>query len=54
MRLRSEENFYGSNIETKNFAFEVKIILGLERICPDGQVTKIGFNDPSWQEELRS
>ena len=28
--------FQGLAIETKNFAFEVQVILGLESTCPDG------------------
>ena len=31
-------------IETKNFAFEAKVILGLEITCQDGKGAKIGFN----------
>ena len=33
-------------METKEFAFEVKIILGLESTCHDNQVAKIGLNGP--------
>ena len=31
-------------IKTNNFAFEVKVILGLESTFPDGLVDKIGLN----------
>ena len=30
------KNFQGLSIETSNFAFEVKVILGLESTRPDG------------------
>ena len=33
-------------IEMNNFAFEVKVILGLESTCPDGEGAKIGSNGP--------
>ena len=36
--------FQGLTIETKNFAFEAKVILGLESTCQDGKGAKIGFN----------
>ena len=32
-------------IETKNFAFVIKVLLSLETTCPDCQVAKIGLND---------
>ena len=38
--------FWGLSIETNNFAFEVKAILGLESTYPDGQGAKIGLNGP--------
>ena len=38
--------FYCQTSETKNFDFQVKIILGLESTQPDSQVDKIGLNDP--------
>ena len=36
----------GLAIETNNFAFEVKDILGPESTCQDGQEAKIGLNGP--------
>ena len=38
--------FQGLTIETNNFAFQVKVILGLESTCPDGKGAKIGLNGP--------
>ena len=34
----------GLTIETNNFAFEAKVILGLESTCSDGYGAKIGLN----------
>ena len=36
----------GGTCDTNNFAFEVKVILGLESTCPDGQGAKTGLNGP--------
>ena len=36
----------GIIVETNNFAFEVKFILGLESTLPDSQMAKIGLNGP--------
>ena len=36
----------GPIIETENFAFEVKVLLGLENTRPESQEAKIGLNDP--------
>ena len=38
--------FYGLTIEANNFAFEIKVILGLESIHPGCQMAKIGFSSP--------
>ena len=35
-RVKVWKYFQGPTIETKNFAFEVKVILGLESTYPDG------------------
>ena len=35
-RVKVKKYFKGLIIETNNFAFEVKVILGLESTCPDG------------------
>ena len=35
-RVKVWKYFYEIAIETNTFAFEVKVILGLESICPDG------------------
>ena len=43
-------NFLGLTIETKNFAFEAKVILGLESTCPDGQEAKTGLNGSNNQQ----
>ena len=40
------KSFWGLASETKNFAFEGKVILGLENTCPDNQVAKIGLSTP--------
>ena len=34
--VKVKKYFKGLNIETNNFAFEVKVILGLGSTCPDG------------------
>ena len=39
-------SFLGLTSETNNFAFEVKVILGLESTSLDGQGAKIGLNGP--------
>ena len=36
--------FWGLTIETNNFAFKAKVILGLESTCPDGKGANIGLN----------
>ena len=36
----------GLTIETNNFAFEVKAILGFESTCPDNYGAKIRINNP--------
>ena len=38
--------FQGQTIETDNFAFDVKVILGLESTCADGLGAEIGLNGP--------
>ena len=48
--VKVKKQFQGLTIETNNFAFEVKGILGLETTCPDGQVTKIGLNGLHYQK----
>ena len=45
-RVKVRSCFSGLNIENNNFAFEVKVIQGVESTCPDGQGDKIGLNDP--------
>ena len=35
---------YGLTIDTNNFAFDVKVTIGLESNCPCGQVAKLGLN----------
>ena len=42
-RVKVWKYFQGLSIDTKNFAFEAKVILGLEITCPDGQGAKIGL-----------
>ena len=39
------KHLLGLIIETNNFAFEVKVILGLESTCQDAQGAKIGLNE---------
>ena len=39
------KHLLGLIIETNNFAFEVKVILGLESTCQAAQGAKIGLND---------
>ena len=41
------KHLLGLIIETNNFAFEVKVILGLESTCQDAQGAKIGLNETS-------
>ena len=38
--------FYGLTIETNNFAFEIKVILGQQSTHPGCQVANIGLYDP--------
>ena len=38
--------FKSLTIETNNFAFEIKVILGLKNIHPGCQVVEVGLNDP--------
>ena len=42
-RAKFRKYFYGLTIKTKNFAFEAKVILGLEITCPDGYGAMIGL-----------
>ena len=42
--LRLTDNSKATNTGTDNF--EVKITKGLQNICPDGYVFKIGLNGP--------
>ena len=43
-RAKFWKYFYGLTIKTDNFAFEAKVILGLESNCPGGYGAKIGLN----------
>ena len=43
-RIKVLKHLLGLIIETNNFAFEVKVILGLESTCQDAQGAKIGLN----------
>ena len=43
-RVKVQIYFYGLTIEIDNFAFEVKVILGLKRPFPDSKGAKIGLN----------
>ena len=45
-RVKVLKCFQGLTIETNNFAFEVKVILGMERTCPDCYGVEIGLNGP--------
>ena len=45
-RVNVENCFWGLLIETSNFAFEVKDILGLESTHLESQVAKMGLNGP--------
>ena len=47
-RVKVRRYILGLTIETNDFAFEVKVILGLEISCPDGQGAKIWLN--SWDQ----
>ena len=40
-RVKVWKYFQGQAIETNNFAFEAKVILGLESTCQDGHGAKI-------------
>ena len=46
MWLRSEDISRVFSIETNNFAFEIKVILGQKSTHPGSQVVEIGLNDP--------
>ena len=43
-RVKVWKHFNGLTIKTNNFAFEAKVILGLESNCPGGYGAKIGLN----------
>ena len=43
-RVKVWKYFQGQTIETNNFAFEAKVILGLERTCADEGKAKIGLS----------
>ena len=45
-RAKVWKYFYGLSNETKNFTFEVRVILGLKSTRPDAYMAKIGLNDP--------
>ena len=45
-RVKVWKYFKGVTKETNIFAFEVKVKIGLESICPEDLVTKIGLNGP--------
>ena len=45
-RVKVLRYFLGLAIETNNFDFEVKVIVGLKNTHPDGWITKTGLNDP--------
>ena len=45
-RVKVRRYFKGLTAETNNFAFEVKVILGLGSVCSDGQMAIIGLNGP--------
>ena len=46
-RVMVRRYILGLTFETKNFAFEVKVLLVLESTFPDGLVDKIGLNGPA-------
>ena len=45
-RVKVRIYFYGLTIEINNFAFDVKVILGLENAHLESWVAKPGLNDP--------
>ena len=45
-RVKVLEYFWGLLIATNNFAFEIKVILGLESTHLEIRVAKIGLNGP--------
>ena len=45
-RVKVRRYFYGVTAETDNFAFEVKVILGLESTFPNDKVDKKGLSSP--------
>ena len=45
-RIKVWKYFYGLTSETKNFTFEVKVILGFKSTRPDTYVAEIGLNGP--------
>ena len=46
-RVKIRGYSYGLTIETTNFAFEIKIIIGLESTGLVCHVAEIGLNDPN-------
>ena len=45
-RVKVWTHFQGLTIEVNNFAFVIKVLIGLESTRPGCQVAKIGLNDP--------
>ena len=45
-KVKVRRYFKGLSIETHNFAFEIKVTLGLETTHHSCQVAKIGMNRP--------
>ena len=45
-RVKVWKYFQGLTIETNNFSFDAKVIIGLESTYPDGLGAKIGLNGP--------
>ena len=55
-RVKVEKYFWGLLMATNNFAFEVRVILGLESTIPDGlpacRMDKLGIEPATAQLEL--
>ena len=45
-RVKVWKYFYGLTSETKNFTYEVRVILGLKSTRPDAYVDRIGLIGP--------
>ena len=52
IRLKFYRNFQGPTSDNYNFAFGVKVTLGLESTCPESYGAKIGFDAPIFRVKV--